>query len=132
MIVLIYDSPSVTDVEVEVRAGWIEKIYPKVKVVIAYDGPTVEGYTPYAMKVNEDYVMKIIQENVTHLFSSEQYGDHMSKALGAKDCRVDMRRMQVPISGTMVRQDVMKNKMFLHPIVFKDQIYDKKSCLSRS
>jgi HTH-type transcriptional repressor of NAD biosynthesis genes len=59
---------------------------------------------------------------ITHFFSSEPYGEHVSQALGAIDARVDMDRHIVPISGTACREDPYKCRKLLPPVVYNDLI----------
>jgi len=44
--VMIYNCPETTDIPLDVRAGWIRRIYQQVEVIGAWDGPTETGYTP--------------------------------------------------------------------------------------
>ncbi len=60
--------------------------------------------------------------NVTHFYSSEFYGEHMSKALDAVNRLVDPNRARVPVSGTAVRADPYGNRRFVHPTVYRDLI----------
>ena len=106
LIMIVYDAPDTITVPLPVRSGWIRKLYPSVEVLEAWDGPTIVGDTPEIIKTQEDFLLKFLAgRKITHFFSSEFYGDHVSKALGAKDCRVDESRSTVPTSGTAIRND---------------------------
>lgn len=59
---------------------------------------------------------------MTHFYSSEFYGRHMSIALGAIDRRVDEARQQVPVSATMIRSDPFKYRQYVSGIVYRDLI----------
>jgi len=120
--VLIYDCPEVIDIPLKVRAGWIRKIYPNVTVVEGYNGPKETGHEPAIMRLQEEYIKKVIPFTITHFFSSEWYGDHVSRALNAKNIVVDEKRTTFPISGTLVRSNPYKYKNFVHPMVYKDLI----------
>lgn len=121
MIVMIYDHPEVTDIPLPVRAEWIRSSHPDVQVIECYDGPKESGYTPEIMKAHEDYVLKRLGGlKVTHFYSSEPYGEHMSKALGAIDCRVDPEKKTYPICGTKIRNDPSTFKAFLDRCVYRD------------
>ena len=123
LIVIIYNAPESTNVPLATRAGWIRKLYPDVEVLEAHDGPTVVGDTPEIQRMHEDYLRRILgTRRVTHFYSSEFYGDHVSKALNAKDCRVDPTREQVPISGTTIRGDPYRYRSFINPVVYRDLI----------
>src|SRR5687767_2750518 len=106
LVVIIYDAPETTSVPLSVPAGWLRRLYPQVEVVEAWDGPTVVGDAPESRQAHERYVIERLKiGHVTHFYSSEFYGDHMSRALGAVDRRVDPARATVPTSGTQVRAD---------------------------
>jgi HTH-type transcriptional regulator, transcriptional repressor of NAD biosynthesis genes len=121
--VVIYDSPEVTSVPLTVRANWIRRLYPQVRVVEAWDGPKEVGDTPEIKRINEDYIIERLGiRGVTHFYSSEFYGDHMSRALGAVDRRVDEARGRVPISGTRIREQPYACRAFLDPLVYRDLV----------
>lgn len=122
-IVVIYDAPEVTPVPLEIRAGWIRNLYPSVEVFLAKDGPTVVGNTPEITAFHDAYLRQLLKgRDVTHFYSSEFYGHHVSQALGAIDCRVDDDRKQIPISGTAIRQDPYRFRNYLETIVYSDLV----------
>ncbi|MED3571390.1 AAA family ATPase [Cytobacillus praedii] len=122
LIVVIYET-TVTLIPLHVRANWIRRLYPEVRVIEAWDGP--DGYSDdreHEIR-EEQYILGLLNgEQVTHFYSSEFYGGHMSLALGAVDRRVDEAREQVPISATMVRSDPYKYREFVSDIVYRDLI----------
>jgi len=123
MIVLIYDSPETTRVPLGIRSGWIRSLYPTVQIVEAWDGPTEVGYTLELMRSHEQYVIDTLGVNsVTHFYSSEPYGEHMSNALGAINRQVDGTRKQVPISSTQVRSDPFMYREYVAPKIYRDLI----------
>jgi len=123
LIVLVYDAPETTTVPLPVRARWIRTLYPSVEVIEVWDGPTMVGDTPEIMKAHEDFLLAFLAgRKITHFFSSEFYGAHVSLALGAEDCRVDELRAAVPASGTAIRDDPFGNRRFLAPEVYRDLV----------
>ena len=123
LFLVIYNCPETIDIPLDVRANWIRKLYPQVEVVEGWKGPTEIGYTEEIKKKHEDYILKLLKgERITHFFSSEPYGDHMSLALNAKNCIVDIEREKINISGTKIRNNPSKYKNYLDPIVYKDFI----------
>jgi HTH-type transcriptional regulator, transcriptional repressor of NAD biosynthesis genes len=122
LIVVIYDT-TVMPVPLHIRAGWIRQLYPQVRVIEAWDGP--DGYSDdreHEIR-EEQYILGLLNgEQVTHFYSSEFYGDHMSRALGAVDRRVDEPRGQVPVSATMIRSDPYRYREFISDIVYRDLI----------
>ena len=126
LIVLVYDSPNVTNIPLPVRARWIETIYPQLQVVEAWDGPQEVGYTAEIKRQHEEYVLNLIGDvQITHFYSSEPYGTHMSQALNAINRIVDIDRKTEPISATKIRNNLDRYRSFVHPIVYADLIaYD--------
>jgi HTH-type transcriptional repressor of NAD biosynthesis genes len=123
LVVIIYDAPETTTVPLPVRSEWIRRLYPTVEVIEAWDGPSVVGNTPEIMKTQEDYILRLLAgRRITHFFSSEFYGDHVSKALRAEDCRVDESRAMVPISATEIRNNPYPMRHFLSPEVYSDLV----------
>jgi len=82
LIVLIYDSPSTTDIPLDVRAHWIEALYPAVEVIAGHHAPECAGYTDEIKRTQEQYVLRMLNgTQITHFYSSKPYGEHMSEAL---------------------------------------------------
>lgn len=122
LIVVIYDTEVLT-IPLHIRANWIRKLYPSIRVIEAWDGP--DGYSnDRAHEIREEqYILGLLHgEQVTHFYSSEFYGEHMSIALGAVDRRVDDDRSIVPISATMIRSNPYEHRHFLSDIVYRDLI----------
>ncbi|OUS69073.1 cytidyltransferase [Paenibacillus sp. MY03] len=123
VIVIIYDCPETISIPLHVRADWIRRLYPGTDVIEAWDGPKETGYTAEIMKAQEDYVLGLLGgRKVTHFYSSEPYGEHMSVALNAVNRQVDLQRLTVPVSGTAVRNAPYENRHYLNPIVYRDLV----------
>ena len=122
LVVMVY-ATDLIDVPLQVRAGWIKHLYPSVRIIEAWDGPEGYGDTPEIKREQENYILqKLDGLPITHFYSSEFYGDHVSRALGAVDRRVDEARTAVPISGTQIRADYFSNRNYLDPVVYSDLI----------
>lgn len=123
VVVLIYDAPDVTDIPLPVRAAWLRTLYPTIKVIEARGGPTKVGYSPAIKKAHETYVINLLGGcNITHFYSSEPYGEHMSRALGAINRPVDLKREKFSISATRIREDAFSHRDFVAPLVYRDLI----------
>jgi NadR type nicotinamide-nucleotide adenylyltransferase len=123
LVVVIYDCPDTTDIPVGTRAGWIRTLYPSVEIIEAFNGPTEVGYTNLIKAMQENYLLGILNGRKIDIFySSEFYGDHISKALKAENRLVDEYRTTVHISGAELRKNPYTNKKFIHPIVYKNLI----------
>lgn len=123
VIAVIYDCPETINIPLAVRADWLRKLYPDIEVIEAWDGPKETGYTKRIKKMHEDYVKEILNgQKITHFYSSERYGEHMSQALGAVNRIVDCNRETYPISGTQVRLNPYSCREFVSPLVYKSLI----------
>ena len=123
VIVVIYDAPETTSIPLNIRANWLRKLYPQIKVIEAWDGPTEVGEKPEIKQMHEDYVInKLKIQGITHFYSSEFYGEHMSRALGAINRLVDPSRQVIPVSGTDIRENSFNYREYIHPIVYRDLI----------
>jgi NadR type nicotinamide-nucleotide adenylyltransferase len=123
VVVLIYHAPDTTNVPLPVRSSWIRQLYPDAQVVEAWDGPLEVGDTPELKRTHEDYILKILDGRpISAFYSSEFYGEHVSRVLGSKDRRMDPDRQLFPVSATAIRKDTYAHRQFLHPIVYRDLI----------
>lgn len=120
---LVYDSPEATDIPLAVRAGWIRRLYPRVRVVEARGGPSEVGESPAIQAAHERYIKDVLGiRSVDRFYSSETYGGHMSRALHAADRRVDPDRRVVPVSGSAIRGAPYEHRRFLDPVVYRDHV----------
>jgi NadR type nicotinamide-nucleotide adenylyltransferase len=91
-------------------------------VLEGWGAPSDAGDDPLTMRRQEEYIRSVVPEPITHFFSSEWYGAHVSQALGARDVRVDADRRQVPVSATQVRADPYGYRALVHPRVYRDLV----------
>jgi NadR type nicotinamide-nucleotide adenylyltransferase len=123
LIVIIYDCPELTDIPLTIRANWLRELYPTIELIEAWDGPLEVGDTPEIKKKQENYILvRLRSRKISHFYSSEFYGQHMSEALGAVNRLVDPARQKVPISGTLIRQNPYSTRQYLSPRVYRDLI----------
>lgn len=121
VIVVVYDASEVTSIPLDVRANWIKTLYPSVEVIEGYNSPNDMGDTPEIKKIQEDYIQRVLNgRKITHFYSSEFYGDHMSKSLNVVNRELDRGRTEFSISGTIIRNSPYQHKRFLSPVVYKD------------
>lgn len=121
--VLIYEAPGLTEVPLTRRADWIRTFNPEIEVIECPDGPTDVTYEITGMQRHEEYVIaKLGERKISHFFSSEPYGEHMSAALGARDVRIDQARKSLPISASEIRKDIYAHRKFLNPKVYFDHL----------
>ena len=123
VIVLIYDAPDTTTLPLNVRAKWIAELYPEVEVIEAWNGPTKVGNSPEIRKGHEEYIKRRLHgRTVTHFYSSEFYGDHVGKALGAVNRLVDPGRKRFSVSASQIRENPYAFRHLIHPRVYRDLI----------
>lgn len=120
-LVLIYDCPELDVPPLGIRAQWIRRLYPQVEVLEAWDGPSQTGLDPAITAQHDAYLKGLLAGRcITHFYSSEPYGEHVSQGLGAVDRRVDTARASVPISATAIRADPFAHRQYLAPLVYRD------------
>jgi NadR type nicotinamide-nucleotide adenylyltransferase len=125
VIVLIYDAPSSTTIPLDVRAGWIEKIYASkpVTVMKGWAGPEDTGYTEKIKTIQDKYILKMVgDKGITHFYSSEPYGEHVSKALQCANRMVDLHRTIKPIAASKIQSNPFAFRKFIYPLVYADLI----------
>ncbi|HBR81011.1 MAG: putative ATPase/kinase involved in NAD metabolism [Candidatus Uhrbacteria bacterium GW2011_GWE2_45_35] len=120
LVVLVYDCPEVIEVPLKVRVDWIRELYPEVEVVEGYGAPTEHGDSPEITRRNIEFVKSSLLCPITHVFSSEWYGEILARELGAENFLVDKERVRVSVSGSEIRQNPEKYKNFLNPVVLRD------------
>jgi HTH-type transcriptional repressor of NAD biosynthesis genes len=129
LIVIIYDAPETTNIPLNIRGNWIKRLYPQVKLIEAWDGPTEVGASEEIKKRHEKYIIeKLGIKNITAFYSSEFYGEHVSKALGAENRLVDPERKYANISGTEIRKNPYSFRSYLDPQVYSKYVFQWTSC----
>ncbi len=128
LIVLVYDVPELTKVPVEVRVGWVGKLYPEAEVINAGVGPKETGNTPEINKLHIDYAKSKLPTGtkIDCVFSSEDYGRHLAEAFCAENIVVDKARVNVPISAGVIRRDLEGYREYVEDLVYEDLVkYEK-------
>jgi HTH-type transcriptional repressor of NAD biosynthesis genes len=122
VVTLIYPAPETT-VPLSVRANWIRTLYPSVELIEAWDGPTIVGYEREVTALHDRYLTRLLAgRGITNFYSSEPYGEHVSRALGTIDRRVDQERRTFPITGTAIRRNPFVHRTLLDPVVYRDLV----------
>ena len=118
LIVLIYEAAE-TSIPLSKRANWIRRLYPKVEVIEVRDGPVEVSDRPEITAQHDEFLKTLVGDRgITHFFSGEFYGEHVSRALGAIDRRVPRGAP----SGTAVRGDPFGRRADVHPLVYRDLV----------
>ncbi len=118
--IIVYETNLINN-NIKQRASWIKTLYPKAKILYAYNPPSKYGLDEESIKIQIDYLKSIIKDMpVTHFYSSEKYGEFVAKYMNVIDVRVDQERKIVPISATKIRKNTEENRNFLEDIVYYD------------
>lgn len=120
--VVIYDT-DIINISVKQRAKWIKKLYPKVKIIYAYNSPKKYGLDKESVKIQMDYLSNLIKGiPVTHFYSSELYGEKVANYLNIENRLVDLERKNIPISATLIRNDYIKESKYIENFIYSDII----------
>lgn len=120
--VVIYDT-DIINISVKQRAQWIKKLYPKVKIIYAYNSPKKYGLDKESVKIQMDYLLNLIKGiPVTHFYSSELYGEKVANYLNIENRLVDLERKNIPISATLIRNDYIKERKYIENFIYSDII----------
>jgi len=117
---VIYDT-DIIDIDVTQRAMWIEKLYPNVHIIYAYDSPKQYGLDETSVNIQMKYLSNLIKDiPVTHFYSSELYGEKVSDYLKIKNRIVDLEKKSIPVNATIIRNNSEQNKEFIEEFVLND------------
>ncbi|MES2962914.1 MAG: AAA family ATPase [Bdellovibrionota bacterium] len=128
--IITYSEPEFVGCELGRREKWLRASYPQALVVGATNAPPNDAseieHRDYVARVAREIARDHGLELFDAVFTSEDYGNgfaaHLSRAFGkpVTHVSVDRDRLQVPISGTKLREDVHANRKFLSPLVYAD------------
>ncbi len=121
VVIAIYDTPGYHP-PLEVRAGWLRALYPDAQV-LELDDPVEPGLDPdETSRLYAEHFRRNYDGPVSHVFSSEDYGERFAAQLGARHVPVDPDRARVPVSATLVRSDPYGYRAFLDPLVYRSLV----------
>lgn len=117
--IVIYDTPEY-GLDIKTKEKWIKDRFPSAKILYAYNSPKQYGLDEKSVKIQMEYLSKIISGiPVNYFYSSEEYGKCVAKFLNINNVEVDKKRKNYPISATLLREDVNKYKEYINPNVYK-------------
>ena len=105
--VLVVDNPAYK-IAAKKRAEWLRARHPGADVRIIPDIYDDDNSPAWALNT-----LKFLGYRPDIVYSSEAYGKPWAEAMGCKWVNVDISRHTVPISGTKVRQDMLKSWNYL-------------------
>lgn len=106
--VLVVDSP-LYKIPAENRRQWLQARHPRANVQIIPDVAPEDDNSPTWAR----HTTKFLGYTPDVVYSSEYYGRAWARAMGCQHVDVDISRVTVPISGTKVRQDLLKSWDYL-------------------
>lgn len=123
--ILINDT-NVTNIPLETRAKWLKELFPKAHIILGKNPPKQYGMDEKSIKIQTDYLKEAFKDiPVTRFYSSEEYGKFVARDLGVEDRRVTK---QIPISATLIRNDVETNKNYLENVIYKEfKLFENKA-----
>jgi HTH-type transcriptional regulator, transcriptional repressor of NAD biosynthesis genes len=116
--VLVYSNPDFPNMPSKTRASWIRDLYPNAVVIVPENVPHNDA-DDFAQR---EFVKKFLEhENIAVdvVFTSESYGAGFAAHLQIGHVLVDLERLEVPISGTRVRQDIHASREMLDPRIYR-------------
>lgn len=109
------------NIDISTKIKWITTEFPNVKILEAYDSPKQYGLDEQSVKIQMEYLIKIIKNiPVNYFYSSEPYGKYVAEYLNIENVLVDAERKVVPISSGRIRSNPKKYKEYLNDDVKKD------------
>lgn len=123
--ILINDT-NVTNIPLETRAKWLKELFPKTHIILGKNPPKQYGMDEKSIKIQTDYLKDVFKDiPLTRFYSSEEYGKFVARDLGVEDRRVTK---QIPISATLIRNDVETNKNYLENGIYKEfKLFENKA-----
>lgn len=115
-------------IPVKQRMQWVKHQYP-TSVVLTQSHPLPQdpSETPFFWDIWREELLRLLPQSVDAVFASEPYGARLAKELSADFVMVDSGRQIVPVSATLIRQDIIGQWQYLAPIVQDD--FRKTICI---
>ncbi len=93
-----------------IRGKWLKTIYPRAEVRVIPDIGKDDDSKAWAK-----YTIDTLGFAPEAVFTSENYGKKYARFMRSKHFMVDKKRKNVPISGTIIRENPLENLNFLDP-----------------
>lgn len=121
--VVVYDTPNL-NLKMEDKINAIKRRFPDIKILKAYDSPKKYGLDKDSVKIQMDYLLKVLDDNknkegfsnigkINYFYSSELYGKKVADFMNIKNVDVDIERKIIPISATKIRNNYEEYKQFI-------------------
>lgn len=101
-------------IAVDERMRWVKNEYPESVVLTqAHPLPQDPRETPEFWNIWRETLCALLPESIEVVFASETYGERLAKELNAEFYMVDYERLNIPISATSIRADIVRNWEYL-------------------
>ncbi|MDQ2758823.1 MAG: adenylyltransferase/cytidyltransferase family protein, partial [Actinomycetota bacterium] len=100
---------STESIPVSLREDWLREEAPTARVVGVVDDAEIDFGSPSAWEHHTGVIRSLLDPadgTVDGVFTSDAYGEELSRRLGAQWVRVDPDRSSLTVSSTAVRADV--------------------------
>jgi len=116
--VVIYDT---NDYDINTKEKWIKSAFPNIHILKAFNSPKEYGLDENSINIQMKYLSDLLKGiPVTHFYSSEEYGEYVSKYLNITNVLIDKDRNKYNISSRLIKEDINKYKEYLNDDVYKD------------
>lgn len=119
LVVLCYAVPDFAAMPSDLRAGWITRAFPRLRVLIPRNAPP-DAAPDAAHRAFLAGWLKARGIGVDTVFSSESYGPAFAAVLGATHVAVDPDRSRHPISGSALRANPALWPLWVDAVVLAD------------
>lgn len=121
--VLVWSNPDFPSMPSERRAEWLRELYSNEGPSrLTVHVPTQPPLDDAPDEVQQSFTRAWLLEHGLRpdvVYTSEAYGEPLAARLGARHREVDRARVRVPVSGTLLREDVHAHRRFLDPRVYR-------------
>lgn len=127
-LLVVVDNIPDAPIEAQIRCQWIQETIPQVEIFYI---PEPQPQHPHEQ---EDFweiwrkcLLSLLPVKPDYVFASETYGFKLSEVMGAKFIPFDLKRENVPVSATMIRNNPLQHWDYLAEVV--KPFYLKRICL---
>lgn len=145
VVIISYCKPEFAGYESSKRQAWLSKLFPTARILVVTDEklselilrggdyreiPTNDADASVHRRFCGSLCSEVLRVSVDAVFTSEDYGEDFARELShsfrdrdrsarqVQHVLVDRDRLRVPVSGSMLREDIHANRHWLSPEVY--------------
>jgi NadR type nicotinamide-nucleotide adenylyltransferase len=112
----------------EKRCEWVRRTVPDADVFyLPRENPQDPSEHPDFWRIWQESLLALLPRRPDYVFASEPYGAKLAEVLGASFVPFDIGRETVPVSGTMLRDDLLAHWDYLSDAAKRD--YTMRVCV---